>query len=443
MLNEKIFKAYDVRGIYPQELNEESARVLGKAFSQIIAGSKKVVIGRDMRLASESLLKEFSGALISAGYDIDDIGLAPVDAFYYTYAKRGYDAGVYATASHNPKEYHGFKMLKQKGVPVTGEEMKSEYEKIHPEKAGKKGSLKSVDIFQEFIGHLLSFCNIKNIRPLRVVVDAGNGMAGKVIPELEKRLPIHVTRLFFELDGNFPNHPSNPLEKESQIAIRREVIERKADFGVIFDGDTDRLFFIDEKGNFIRADITLIYLAKHFLEKYPGSGVVYNAICTHAVREFVEAWGGKPHRSKVGWVNVRNEMMKRKAVLGGEVSAHYNFQKNFYSDSGFIAFLIVLELLSKETMPLSQAVKEFYRYAKSDEMNLKLENIPAKLEAVKMRYASGIQDFLDGITVGYPDFWFNARPSNTEPLLRVTLEAKNQKILEEKTREIIEFIENV
>jgi phosphomannomutase len=299
------------------------------------------------------------------------------------------------------------------------------------------------DIYPQYIPHVLSFVDVKKIKPFTVVVDAGNGMSGKVVPMLEKYLPVKVIRLNFELDGNFPAHPSNPLMPESQVAITQAVREHKADFGVIFDGDTDRLFFVDEKGQFIRADFSLLVLAKEFLRREPGKGIVYNVICSKIVPEKIVEWGGKPLRSKVGYVNISMMMREQDGIMGGELSAHYSFRDNATSDSGFISWLILMQLISEDGRKLSEIISEFQRYAKSDEINIEVEDRNAVVSAVKKKFADGKQDELDGLTVEYDQWWFNVRSSNTEPLLRITAEADSEELLSTKSKELLSFINSV
>jgi len=441
-VNEKIFKSYDIRGIYPDEINEDAAAVIARAYDRLI-GSRKIVVGRDMRLASPALTEMFIRTMLGLGADVVDIGEVPVDAFYYYLGTAGLDGGVYCTASHNPKEYHGFKCFKKNIDTVRGVDLKEVLGKIDfSKKSSQPGTLEKKDIMEEFIRYILTFSDVSKIRPFRVVVDAGNGMAGKTIPYLQKHLPISITPLSFELDGNFPSHPSNPLEPESQKVIIKKVVDTGADLGVIFDGDSDRVFFVDETGRFVPADMTLLILAKYVIAKNPGAGVVYNAICSRAVSEFVEKWGGKSYRSRVGFVNVSECMKKNDAMLGGEVSAHYAFKDNFFADSGNIAFLQVLQILSEDEKKLSELLDELRIYVRGDELNIRVEDIPSKIRVIQEKYSDGKHDHLDGITVSYEDYWFNVRPSNTEPLLRITIEAKDKRTVQEKQNELLNFIEN-
>lgn len=442
-INPKNFKSYDIRGIYPTELNEELAYLIGQAYAQKTK-AKKIVAGRDMRIGGEKLLEKLIEGITSQGVDVDNIGLISIDVVYFAVGKYDYDAGIMATASHNPKEYNGFKM------PVKGDGVEflrgTELYKFMQQKnfkfglASKKGKASERDVLPVFIKHVLSFADVNKIKPFKVVVDAGNGMAGKIAPLLFKKLPCQLIPLNFELDGTFPAHPSNPLLPESQIQITKKVVDEKADFGVIMDGDTDRLFFITEKGEFIRADTTLLILAKYFLEHHPGIGIVYNVICSKAVRELVKKWGGQPIRSAVGFANVAKALKENNGIVGGEVSAHYAFRDNYYADSGFIALIILLMLISEHDKKLSEIVEGLNPYFRADEVNIEVENMPEIIEKIKEKYSDGQQDELDGITVEYKDWWFNVRPSNTEPLLRITVEGDTKEIMEKKQKELLNFI---
>ncbi len=443
-VNSSIFKAYDIRGIYPSELNEEVAYLIGRAFVRR-SGAKIVTVGSDMRLSGPALKKELIRGITDEGANVKDIGLVPIDAIYFSVGKLGDEAGIMITASHNPKEYNGFKMVMKNMEWLNGVDLLDEVEKVPTQTSNIKGEVKEDDIIAPYINHVLSFVEVDKINPFKVVVDAGNGMAGKVIPILTEGLPLNIIPLNFKLDGNFPAHPSNPLLPESQKEICETVIKEKADFGVIFDGDTDRLIFIDEKGKFIPADITLLLLAKTFLDKEPGAGIVYNAICSKAVPEMIEKWGGRALRSKVGFSNLMKLMKEQNGAMSGELSAHYSFRDNFYADSGFIAFVLVLQLLSNYGQPFSEIVKPFSKYFKAAESNFEVKNKDGVISKIKEKYSDGEQDFLDGITVTYKDWWFNVRPSNTEPLLRLTIEADTKELLEKKQKELANFVkkENV
>ncbi len=443
-INPKIFKAYDVRGIYPDELDSKAAFIIGVAFARKTKVSQ-VVVGRDMRLSGEVLKNVLIKGLAAGGVkQIIDIGLVPIDALYFSLFKKKYESGIMITASHNPKEYNGFKMVGKNLKIVRGNELLGLVKKLNGEKLSKgKARIIKKDIYKEYIKHVMSFVKVKNIKPLKVVVDAGNGMAGKVVPMLGKLLPIKIIPMNFKVDGNFPAHPSNPLDLKSQVGITKKVRKEKADLGVIFDGDTDRLFFVDEKGKFILADMMIPLLAKLFLEKYPGQGVAYNLICSRMVRDKIIEYGGNPIRTAVGFVNVAQGLKKHGGIVGGEMSAHYSFKDNGYFDSGFIAWLILLELVSREDKKLSEILKPFYKYHKLPEINMRVEDIQAKLKEIKDKYGKYKKDYLDGVTVDNWDkggWWFNVRPSNTEPLLRLNVEAKSKGQVIKLKRELVGLI---
>ncbi|MFA5022037.1 MAG: phosphomannomutase/phosphoglucomutase [Patescibacteria group bacterium] len=444
-IDQKIFKSYDIRGTYPNQLSQEAAYQVGRAFA-LRSKATQVTIGSDMRLSGPAIKKKLIEGILDQGVDVLDIGLVPVDAVYYAVGILKHEAGIMITASHNPSEYNGFKMVLKDMQWVRGEEMRDHVLNLPKAKAKTKGKIIESDILPQYIKHVLSFCDLKKIKPLKVVVDAGNGMAGKIIPLLKPYLPIEIIPLNFELDGSFPAHPSNPLLPESQVQITKSVLEQKVDFGVIFDGDTDRLNFIDETGKFIRADITLLLLAKEFLRREPGKGIAYNLSCSKIVPEKIKEWGGKPIRTRVGFVFVSAGLRQNDGIVGGEVSAHYCFRDNAYSDSGFIPFLILLQLLSQDGRPLSEIIEPFYKYFKSPEENLVLEDrskIQSIIEKLKKQYQAGNQDELDGLTVQYPNWWFNVRPSNTEPLLRITVETESEQMTADRLQELVNFVKQI
>jgi phosphomannomutase len=438
-INPNIFRSYDIRGIYPEELNEKVAYQIGRVFVEYTK-AKRVVILRDCRLSSPSLSKALTQGIIERGADVYNIGQAPTECLYFTVGYYGYEGGIAITASHNPKNYNGFKLVREKANIIRGKEIGKEITKLKIFSSSKKGQIKKIEIWQDFLNHIFSFVDIKKIKPFRVVIDTGNGMAGKIFPLLEPKLPIEILPLNFTLDGNFPAHSPDPLSKGAIQQISQKILEERADFGFIFDGDADRIFLIDEKGNLVRADITLLLLAKFFLEKCPGAKIIYNLICSRAVPEFIKKWGGKPIKSAVGFVNIRENMFKEGGIMGGELSGHYCFKDNFYSDSAFITFLILLEIISKSKKRVSEMTTSLSPYAKSPQINFKVKRKKIILEEIKKRYSNGKQDFLDGVTIEYEDWWFNLRPSQTEPILRLTLEAKNEKLLEKKKKELINII---
>lgn len=448
-VNPSIFKSYDIRGIFPSEIDEESAEQIGKLFIDC-TGAKKVVVGRDMRLSSPLLFAPLVKGITEQGADVYDMGQVPTECLYFAVGKYDYDAGIIITASHNPKEYNGFKMIKKdidEFSMIRGKDLLGFFSKNQVTKTNKKGRLENIGILEEYLDYVFSKINAANLKPFKVVIDAGNGMAGKVIPLIEKRLPIEIVSLNFKLDGNFPAHPSNPLEKGVTNQVQEAVKKEKADFGLIFDGDADRIFLIDDLGNFIQGDITLLLLANHILKEKPGAVIAYNTICSKAVPELIKKWGGKPIRTPVGFVNVREALIKNKGLMGGELSGHYCFKDNFYGDSSVIAFLILLNFLSQSNKKVSEIITDFSPYVKSSEINFEfefeVEDRESVLTKIKEKHKDAKQDYLDGVTVEYDDWWFNIRPSNTEPLLRLIIEAKTKELLEKKKKELSALIENL
>lgn len=437
MLNQIIFKSYDVRGIYPSELNEEAGYAIGKAFIKF-TGAKNVVVGYDARLSSPALFKALTSGLLAAGAQVTSIGQMPTECVYFALAKSDFDAGIMITASHNPKEYNGYKMITKNGndlnivrgldlLPIIEEE-KFEY---------SSAQIPQKDILQDYTKYIFDLFDFSALKKFKIVVDASNGVMGNVLSKVS--LPVEVIPLNFEPDGNFPNHSPNPLEPGSSDQTKEAILKNGAGFGFIFDADADRIFLVNEMGIMVPADIVLILLAKYFLQKKPGAGIAYNAICSKGVAEFVTKWGGVPVRTQVGAVNVRDGLLKNNGVVGGEVSAHYCFSDYFYMDSGLIAILAMLQLISDDGRKVSEIVKEVSPYFKTDD-NFQVVDKVGMMGKIKEKYTDGQQNFLDGVTVSYKDWWFNVRPSNTEPLLRLTIEADTQELLDEKKQELINFI---
>lgn len=442
-----IFKANDIRGIYPQELNSEVAYKVAKVFT-VLTGSKTTAVARDMRLGGEDLFLGLTNGLREAGNKVIDLGLVPTEGIYFSVGHYKYDAGIMITASHNPKEYNGLKMVTrdEKGINVVrGTAIKEGLLKEILGQSKKAGILEKKDIWPDYLSHIFSFIDKNKLKPLKIVVDAGNGLAGKVIPMIETRLPekIKIIKMNFNLDGNFPAHPSNPLELASRAPLQKKVVKEKAAVGFIFDGDADRIFLVDEKGNFLRGDTTLLLLAKYFLDNKLGNIFVYNVICSKAVPEIIQKMGGVALREKVGYVNLSTRMKKEGGVLSGEVSGHYSFAENFYADSGFITFLMVLQLLSESSCSLSELSGNFNPYCRGDEVSIQTEDAAGQVAKVRQTYQNYQQDELDGITVDAwqkEGWWFNVRASNTEPLLRITVEGKTKLLMEKKIREITRII---
>ncbi len=438
-----IFKAYDIRGTYPDQLNHDSAYKIGKGFVSYL-NCKNVAVGRDMRLSSPGLFESLVKGITESGADVIDIGLCSTDALYFTVGKFAYEAGIMITASHNPKDYNGFKMCRQTAVPLSGQEGLEQIKEIILRgkfiSSADKGKLLPRDVIPEYVRHVLSFVDTEKIKPFKIVMDAGNGMAGHMIPEVFRDLKCQIVPMFFELDGSFPNHPASPIEPDNIAPLRKRVVKEKADLGVAFDGDADRMFVVDENGKVLGGDIVTALVAKSLLKKEKGASILYNLICSRTVPETISKLGGRPVRTRVGHALIKPLMKKHNAVFGGEHSGHFYFRENYFADSAFIALLVCLELFSAEDKPVSELVAAIDPYFRSGEINNRVTDIPKKIEALEKAFSDGKIDYLDGITVEYPDWWFNVRPSNTEPLLRLNLEANSPQLLKSKTDAVLAVI---
>lgn len=442
-LDPSIFKAYDIRGIYLAQLNDETTYLVGKALVEYLK-PKNIAVGRDMRLSSPVLFENLTKGINEAGADVIDIGLCSTDELYFAVGKFGYDAGVMITASHNPKEYNGFKICRKEAAPLSGDSgLKAIQQIISSGKfstSKKKGNLIQKDVTDDYIRHILSFADVKKIKPFKIVVDAGNGMAGLLIPKLFAHLPCQLIPMFFELDGSFPHHPASPIEPENLKFLQEKVLSEKAFLGAAFDGDADRVFFVDEKARMLGGDIVTALVAKSLLKKEKGATILYNIICSRTVPRVIQENGGKAIKTRVGHALIKPLMKKHNAVFGGEHSGHFYYRDNFYADSALITLVVFLELLSEENKKVSELVKEIDRYFRSGEINSTVEDIPEKLKEVAKIYSKGKIDHLDGLTVEFDNWWFNVRPSNTEPLLRLNVEADSPELLQQKTQELLGLI---
>ena len=448
LLNTDIFKAYDVRGTYPDQIHEDAARAIGAAFVAYL-GAKRIAVGRDMRLSSPSLAAAFIDGATSQGADVVDYGMIPTDVLYFAVARDRHDGGVEITASHNPKQYNGMKMVRQEAFPLSGDAGIGEIRDMIagdrlPPKAARLGGVSPSNIVDAYIEHVMSFIDPTVVRPFNVVLDAGSGMGALIAPRLFERLPCRVTKLCFEIDGRFPNHEANPLIDENRRDIVERVIAERADIGIAWDGDADRCFFIDGSGEFISGDFITALLAEAFLLKHPGSTVIYDLRASHAVRDVVARYGGTSLMNRVGHAFFKRRMRETNAIFGGEVTGHYYFRDNFFADNGFIPALLILELMSKKGQSLHHLLEPLRaKYFISGEINTKLsgmEAVPAKLNELAAHYADGQQYTLDGLSVEYPDWHFNVRPSNTEPLLRLNLEATTPERMASKRDELLAVI---
>lgn len=438
-----IFKSYDIRGTVPDQLNPDIARLLGRAFAVEIDGTN-IAVGRDMREHSEELAEAFIGGLIESGCSVTDIGLVSTDALYFAVDHLKCDGGVMITASHNPPEYNGFKLVRAEAQPLSKsdgiERIQDTIELDDFYHDRRPGTRETRDIIPDFVDHVLSFINTEALKPFTVVVDAGNGMAGAVLPKVFERLPLKLIPMYFELDGTFPNHPASPIEPDNLKDLQKRVLDEKADFGVAFDGDADRMFLVDENARPLGGDVVTMLVAKSLLQKHPGATILYNLICSRAVPEVIEKYGGRPVRTPVGHSLIKPMMKSEQALFGGEHSGHFYFQKNAYADSGLIAMLIAMEVVSEAQKPLSEIVDELDPYFRSGEVNVRVRNIPKTIEKVVKEYREARIDYTDGVTVSFEDWWFNVRPSNTEPLLRLNVEAESAELLEEKSSYVLALV---
>jgi len=447
-LKPDIFKAYDVRGVYPDEVNEEAARSIGAAFV-VYLDAKQIAVGRDMRLSSPGLAAAFIDGATSRGCDVVDYGMIPTDMLYFAVAADRLDGGVQITASHNPKQYNGMKMVRQEAFPLSGDAGISDIRDMIagdrlPRASAVRGRVTTKDALDRYVEHVMSFIDPSVVQPFDAVLDAGSGMGGLVAPALFDRLAVKTTRLCFEIDGRFPNHEANPLIEENRRDIVEAVVARKADIGIAWDGDADRCFFIDGSGEFIPGDFITALLAEAFLLKHPGATVVYDLRASHAVKDTVARYGGTALMNRVGHAFFKRRMRESNAIFGGEVTGHYYFRDNFYADNGFIPALLILELMSKKRQSLHELLEPLRRrYFISGEINTKLSSmdaVPARLDAIAAKYADGHQYKLDGLSVEYSDWHFNVRPSNTEPLLRLNLEAVTREMMEARRDEVLALI---
>jgi phosphomannomutase len=439
----RIFKAYDVRGLVPDELNADVARAVGAAFVRF-AGASRVLVGRDMRPSGSDLADAFIDGVTSQGADAVDLGLIPTDLLYFA-AGRLDAPGATFTGSHNPAAYNGIKLCLAGARPVgedTGlQEIRAAIEAGPLAPVDVRGSRSQLDLLDDYATHVRSFITTKTLRPLKVVADTANGMGGFVLPRVFGPLPYDLDILYAELDGTFPNHPADPIQPENLKDLQARVLEVRADVGLAFDGDADRVFLVDEHAQPLSGSTTTAMLAASILDKHPGQSVIHNLICSRAVPEVILEHGGTPVVSRVGHSFVKAEMAKYDAIFGGEHSAHYYFRDNYRADSGLIAAVLVLELLSAADSPLSELRKPFERYAQSGEINTRVEDTGVVIERVAAAFAGqGTQNRLDGLTVEFDDWWFNLRPSNTEPLLRLNLEARAKDECEAHVADVLDFI---
>ena len=439
-----IFKAYDIRGLAPEQLDEEVARKIGAAFA-VFTKADRILLARDMRPTGVGLAKAFADGVTSQGVDVVDLGLASTDLLYYAAGKLD-SPGAMFTASHNPAQYNGIKLCLSGARPVGEETGLSQIKEMvaagGPPQGPGGGTVTEQALIEDYADHVRSFIDVGALRPMKIVADTANGMGGLVVPRVFDGLPVELEILFEELDGTFPNHPADPIQPENLRDLQARVLETGADVGLAFDGDADRVFLVDENAQPVSGSLTTAMVAKSMLEKHPGATVIHNLICSKSVPEVIRENGGTPVRTRVGHSFIKSTMAETGAVFGGEHSGHYYFADNYRADSGLIAAVVILELLSKSGAALSEVLKPFQRYAASGEINTEVPDPKAVIERVASSYAdAGAEvDRLDGLTVDFGDWWFNLRPSNTEPLLRLNLEAPTPDECAARTDEVLKLI---
>jgi phosphomannomutase len=438
----RVFKAYDVRGVVPGELDADLARRIGAAFAAW-SGAPEILVGRDCRLSSPDLAAALTEGATSRDVDVVDLGLASTDLLYF--ASGSLDRpGVMITASHNPKEYNGLKFCLAGAKPVgedSGlEEIRALTEKGQEVLGTGHGSVRQQSVLDAYVNHVLSFTDVQRMRLLTIAVDTANGMGGLVVPAVMERLPVRLHHLYAELDGTFPNHPADPMDPQNQRELKRVVRDLGADVGMAFDGDADRVFLVDERAEDVSGSLLTALVAASMLEREPGAKIVHNLICSWTVPEVIREHGGEPIRTRVGHSFIKQVMAETGAVFGGEHSGHYYFRDNYGADSGLIAAVIALGELSKSERTLSQLLEPYRRYSSSGEINSRVEDPWAKIEEIAAAFRDARQDRLDGLTVEFDDRWFNVRPSNTEPLLRLNVEAKTPELLAATTEKLLALV---
>jgi phosphomannomutase len=446
VLDPKVFKAYDVRGLYPDDLDEAGGYAIGRGYVEQFE-PRRIAVGRDMRLSSPQMAAAVIRGAAEAGAEVLDLGLVGTEMVYFAVGELELDGGIEVTASHNPKEYTGLKIVRRGALPVGGEsgllDVRDRAMASESRPGAVEGRVSTYDIWPAYVDRVMSFIDVSSIRRLKVVIDAANGMAGAMLPPVLERLPIDVVRCYFDPDGSFPNHEPNPLLPENREFIVAKTLEEGADLGVAFDGDADRCFFVDDRGEFVPGDFATALFAETVLAKEPGAKIIYDVRASWAVPETIERAGGIPLVNRVGHAYIKHRMRKDGAAFGGEVSGHYYFREFSQADSGVVPFLLMLELVSKSGKKLSELLKPYRdEYFITGEINTPVADVALKLQELKERYASeGTVSHLDGVSVDADDWHFNVRPSNTEPLLRLNLEARGSLAkMEAKRDEVLALI---
>ncbi|MEC7843302.1 MAG: phosphomannomutase/phosphoglucomutase [Candidatus Latescibacterota bacterium] len=438
-----VFKAYDIRGIYPEQLNEETARAIGRAFVTYL-NPREVVVGRDMRLSGPAMHASLVAGLTQQGADVIDIGMVSTDQYYYACATLD-RPGLMVTASHNPPQYSGFKMVRKMPYLLSGDEGIQDLRRIveadGPPGSGRTGAVRERDLSEGFTEKVVGLIDPARLAPLKVVADTGNGMVGPVLKRVYERLPVELTGMYLDPDGSLPNHGLDPMKEENRAALQERVIAEGADVGFAFDGDGDRFFAIDDRGRFVPGDFLTALMGTYLLEREKGATIIYDVRCSWAVPELIQTAGGIALIERVGHSFIKPRMFEEGGIFGGELSGHYYFRDFFGADSGIVPSLIILEMLSRKGVKLSQLLEPLeQQYFLSGEINTEVEDPAGRIQAVEESYSNGKVEHVDGVSVSYEDWHFNVRASNTEPLFRLNLEGRSRQLMEEKTDEVLGVI---
>lgn len=438
-----VFKAYDIRGIYPEQLNEETARAIGRAFVTYL-NPREVVVGRDMRLSSPAMHASLVAGLTQQGADVIDIGMVSTDQYYYACATLD-RPGLMVTASHNPPQYSGFKMVRKMPYLLSGDEGIQDLRRIveadGSPSSGRTGAVRERDLSEGFTEKVVGLIDPAQLAPLKVVADTGNGMVGPVLKRVYERLPVELTGMYLDPDGSLPNHGLDPMKEENRAALQERVIAEGADVGFAFDGDGDRFFAIDDRGRFVPGDFLTALMGTYLLEREKGATIIYDVRCSWAVPELIQTAGGIALIERVGHSFIKPRMFEEGGIFGGELSGHYYFRDFFGADSGIVPSLILLEMLSRKGVKLSLLLEPLeQQYFLSGEINTEVEDSAGRIQAVEESYSNGKVEHIDGVSVSYEDWHFNVRASNTEPLLRLNLEGRSRQLMEEKTDEVLGVI---
>jgi phosphomannomutase len=448
VVNPNIFKAYDVRGLYPSEINETAAHDIGGGFVSYL-GARRIAVTRDMRTSSPGLAEAFIEGARQQGCDVVDYGMLPTDVMYFAVCRDGLDGGAQITASHNPKEYNGIKLVSKDARPLSGDVGLKEIREMImarelPPGKPAMGAYERREAVEDYLEHIFTFIDPSIVEPFTCVLDAGSGMGGLIGPKMFARLPCKTSHVAMEVDGTFPHHESNPLIEENRRTVTQRVLDEKADIGIAWDGDADRCFFIDGTGDFVAGDFVTALLAEAFLLKYPGEKIIYDVRASSAVKDIVAQYGGTALMSRVGHAFIKQRMRAENAIFGGEVTGHYYFRDNFFADNGFIPVLLILELMSRKGKTLAELLAPLReKYFISGEINTTLASMDvadAKIAEITRRYADGQVYHLDGVSVEYADWHLNVRKSNTEPLLRLNLEGTTRAVMEQRRDEVLGII---